>query len=326
LVLVLSRSDVEKVLTMKETILVLERAFRELTSGTAQTPPRASLSLPGDGWLGAMPAYLGGLGSLSTKVVTVHERNASKGLPTVRATIVLNDPATGEALAFMEGSLVTAYRTGAMGGLAAKHLSRKDSKVVGIFGAGIQARTQLAALAEVRELERVKVYDPVSEKAGAFAEEMGRKIGVAVEVSPSSSDAVSGSDIVVTATTSKVPLFDWGLVAPGTHINAFGSFRPDQREVDSKTVEESRVIVDSREAALAEAGDLIIPIKEGKISADHIVADLGEVVSGTKLGRRSEDDITLFKSVGLGIQDCAAAWLAYTKAKENGVGTMLELG
>ncbi len=312
----------ERILDMKEAMLVLEDAFREWAKGGGAMPTRASLSIAKkEGWLGVMPAFLEGQGSLSTKIVTVFNQNPSINLTPVMATIVLNSPDTGEVVSVMEGTYATAIRTGALGGLAAKYLSRSNSRVVGIYGAGTQARTQLMAVSGVRDISGVRIYDPTTERAEALAREAEDRFRVDVDVCPTSADCVTRSDIIIAASTSKVPLFDGRLVRPGTHINAFGSFRPDERELDTETIKRSKVFVDLREAALAEAGDLIIPIHEGAITPDHILADFGQIVSGSAPGRKSPDDVTVFKSVGLGIQDCAIASLAYSKAKRLGVGT-----
>jgi len=272
-----------------------------------------------------MPAYLEGLGALSTKIVTSFDRNPSKNLPTIMATICLCDSKTGELISVMEGSYLTALRTGGLGGLAAKYLSREDAHRAALVGAGVQARTQLMALAEVRKITSVKVYDILREKAAAFATEMQEKLGIEVRSCSGVAEAVRGSDIIVTVSTSKKPVFDGDLIEPGAHINAFGNFKPNERELDLKTVLKSRIFVDSREAALAEAGDLLIPIRERKIKRSHILGEIGEVIIGSKPGRKSDDDVTLFKSVGIGIQDCAAASLAYTKAKEAGLGKEITL-
>jgi len=311
---------------MRDTINVLEAAFKEQARGSAVMSTRVSVSIPGGaGWMGVMPAYLGDLGALSTKIVTSFDGNPSKSLPTIMATVCLCDPTTGELISVMEGSYLTALRTGGLGGLAARYLSRENAHTVGLVGAGVQARTQLMALAEVRKITSVKVYDILNERADAFATEMQKKLGIEVQSCSRAAEAVRGSDIIVTVSTSKMPVFDGDLIEPGAHISAFGNFKPNERELDSKTVLKSRVFVDSEEAALAEAGDLLIPIREGTIKRSHILGEIGEVLIGSKPGRRSGGDVTLFKSVGIGIQDCAAASLAYTKAKEAGLGKEISL-
>jgi len=327
MVLILSRKDLEAVMTMKETIEVVEHAFKELTIGTARMPTRVGLTVfDRAGWMGVMPAYLSEIGSLAAKIVAVFEGNPSKhNLPTVLATVTLNDASTGYPLAFMEGTYITAMRTGAAGGVAAKYLARKDAKAVGIFGTGVQARTQLLAVNEVRDVEKVYAFDISANQSKKFAEDMSKVMGVDIETANSPEVVVEKSEIIVTATTSRTPVFDGRLLTQGIHINAIGSFRPDARELDDDTVLRSKVVVDSREATLVEAGDIVIPLKANVISQTHIYAEIGEIITGKKRGRISDDEITLFKSVGLGVQDAAAAYLAYKKAREAGVGFEADL-
>lgn len=313
---------------MHDMIDVLERAFKEDAAGLVETIPRTTVDIKEkEGWIGIMPAYVEGLHSFSTKIVTLYNNNIEKyKLPTIMATIILNDPETGKVLSIMDGSLITAMRTGGIGGVAAKYLSRKDSKTAGIFGAGVQARTQLSALKEVRDISQVLVYDPLEDRARGFAREMGEKLAIPIKVVSSPVEVIKNSDVIATVSTSKVPLFEGKEVKLGTHISAFGTFRPGEREIDTETIVRSRVFVDKKEAALSEAGDLIIPIKEGVFSEAKIAGEIGEVILGSVGGRTSEKEITLFKSVGLGIQDCAAASLAYEKAMRNHVGTEVNMG
>jgi alanine dehydrogenase len=326
LVLILSRADLDKVLTMPQMIAALEEAFRDLAAGKTMKIPRLTVSLPGvGGWMGLMPAYLPAQGAFSTKQVTVYDVNLSKGLPAIMATVLLNDPITGEVLSIMDGGLITAMRTGGLGGLAAKYLSRKDSHVAGIFGAGVQARTQLRALAEVRPIERAFVYDNVPARAKKFVAGMSRVVPFPVEVAESPKAVVKSADIVTTVTPSEQPVFDGQDLQPGTHVNAFGNYKPAKRELDTETIIRSRVYIDSEEGSLEEAGDLLLPIQEGKFRQEDIRGTLGEVILGSKPGRTSDSEITLFKSVGLGIQDCAAASLAYKSALKSGVGLNVDL-
>jgi len=327
LVLFLSKKDLENVLTMRETIAAVEEAFRELASGTAAMPTRVGLTL-GDraGWVGAMPAYLSRANALTTKIVTSYKDNPSKyGLPTVMAIIVLNDPETGKPEAVLEGTFITAMRTGAASGVATKYLARRSAKTVGIFGTGTQARTQLQAMREVRNVESALVYDIATDRATRFAEEMKKKLGIEVRTEDNPEKVVARSDIIATASTSRTPVFNGDLLRTGTHINAIGSFRPDTRELDDSTILRSKLVVDQLEAALEEAGDVVIPLKSGVIQQDHVYAELGQIVAGLKPARENDSEITVFKSVGLGIQDAAAAGLAYRKAREANVGTRIEL-
>ena len=325
MVLILTKSDLEKVLTMKEVIEVVETAFSELTRGTATLPLRTGITLSEEaGWMGVMPGYLEKMGSLSTKIVTVFEKNLEKKLPTIMATVILNSTETGAPLAIMEGTFITAMRTGAVSGVATKYLAREDSKTVGVFGAGVQARTQLMAVCAMRNIERAFVHDKFEVRANVFATEMSGNLNIAIETRKPE-DVVKESDIIITATTAETPIFDGNLVNPGTHLNLIGSFKPDVREVDEVVIKRSKIVVDQKSAALEEAGDIIIPLKAGIITEEDIYAELGELVTGIKPGRTSDSEITLFKSVGLGIQDCATAWLAYAKAKEKGISKEVDL-
>jgi alanine dehydrogenase len=327
MVLFLSKSQVTSLLSMRESIDAVEEAFREFAFGTATMPTRVGLTLPEKlGWLGVMPAYLEHAGSLTTKIVTVYQNNATRhGIPNVLAAIILNDVETGRVEAIMEGSEITAMRTGAVSGVATKYLARKDANILGIFGAGVQARKQFQAVREVRKIRSVSVYDTRKEMARDFIAEAEAQSDVKVSVANTPEEVVREADIVVTATTSATPVFNGRHTKPGTHINAIGAFTPSTREVDSETISTSKVVVDSLDAVLAEAGDIIIPLKEGVIQRENVWAELGEIVTGKKTGRTSQEEKTLFKSVGLGTQDAAVALVVFKKACSLGVGTRLDL-
>jgi len=327
MVILLSKSQVRSLLSMAESIEAVEGAFRELALGTATMPTRLSLSIPEkQGWLGVMPAYLAQAESLTTKIVTVYQNNATRhGIPNVLAAVILNDVETGRIEAIMEGSQITAMRTGAVSGVATKYLARNDAYRLGIFGAGVQARRQLEAVRGVREIRSVSVYDTRKEMTQDFVAETTAQADVKVSVAKTPDELVRDSDIIVTATTSATPVFNGRNIGPGTHINAIGAFTPSTREVDSETVATSKIVVDSLDAALAEAGDIIIPLKEGVIQRENVWAELGEIVTGKKAGRTSQEEKTLFKSVGLGIQDAAVASVVFKKACSLGVGTRLDL-
>lgn len=325
--LILTKMDLEKVLTMREVMEVVEDAFAQLAKGMVDMPLRTIIGIDKyKGFVFCMPAYLKGSDALAIKIVSSYEENLEKrSLPTIFATIQLSDPKTGMPLALMEGSYITAMRTGAASGVATKYLARKNSRVVGIIGAGVQARAQLWAICEVRKVDKVFVYDAVEERAMVYAKEMSEKLGVdAVHVS-SAEKAGKAADILVTATTSKEPAIDGKWLQLGTHINAVGWMGRHARELDSYTVKAAKLVVDSKEAVLAESGDILIPIKEGVITEDHIYAELGEIVTGRKAGRFSNDEITLWKSVGLAMQDAATAKLAYQNAQNMNVGREIKL-
>ena len=287
---------------------------------------RQGMAIPTDGLLLVMPAALLQTRALGAKLVTVFPGNRERGLPTLHASYFLLDLQTGAPLALMEGAFLTGIRTGAASALAARFLARPDSRNVACFGAGVQAAFQLRCLATVLDLERVFVVGRTPERARAFAEAMAKELRIPVVVAPSAREAVSYADLITSATTSLTPVFDGKDLRPGTHVDAVGAFRPETREVDTETVRRARVVVDTYAGALEEAGDLLIPIREGAITHAHVTAELAELVTGARPGRRSRDEITLFKSVGFSLEDAAAARLAYDAAKASGVGVEVELG
>lgn len=327
--LLLTRQDVEKVLTMKDAIAAVEEGFRQMALGNVVMPQRTAIRISDyHGIHLGMPAYVGGVGdggSLALKVVTVYPENPAKySMPTTIGTLLLNDPRTGVLLAIMDAGFLTAMRTGAVSGVATKYLARENACSVGVFGAGVQARTQLMAVCEVRSIERATVFDPWTEGRERFAAEMSERLSVPVEPTEEPRVCVA-NEIIVAASSSSEPIFEGAWLAPGTHINGIGSHSPDARELDTITLQRSKVVPDLSAACLVEAGDLIIPIKEGAITEDHIHASLGEVVAGLKPGRESDDEITLFKSVGLAVQDAATAALVYDLARGAGVGREIEI-
>ena len=327
--LLLTRRDVETVLTMKDAIAAVEEGFRQLAQDKVVMPQRAVIRIaPSNGLYLAMPAYVGGEGNpgvLGLKVVTVCPNNPSKhDLPTILGTVLLNDPETGALIAIMDAGYLTAVRTGAASGVATKYLAREDARSVGLFGAGVQARAQLQAVCEVRQIEQAMVYDPAVETRDRFAKEMSERLSITIKPTDDARSCVE-NDIVVAASASKTPIFEGTWLKPGTHVNGIGSHSPDARELDTEAIRRSKVITDYLPACLAEAGDLIIAMKEGRYSKEHIHADLGEIVAGLKPGRQSAEEITLFKSVGLAVQDATTAAKVYELACEGRVGTEVEI-
>ena len=321
----LNQDDVQTLLTMPDAIKAVDEAFRQFAAGDAMLPQRVGVGVAKHGGGGAaMPAYVGGeVDGLGVKVVTLFVNNAKAGLPVVNATLLLLDPATGQLRAVMDAGYLTAVRTGAVSGVATRYLARPDATVVTIFGAGVQARKQLEAMCVARPITKAFVVDVQPDAASRFADEMQANLGIAVQVAGDAKLAVQAADIIVTATSAHEPIFDGNWVQPGTHINAIGSHAPAMRELDTVIIQRAKVIADQSAACLAEAGDLIIPIQEGSITEDYIHADLSEIVAGDKPGRTSDDEITLFKSVGLAIQDVAAASLVFRKALASGIGQQL---
>jgi alanine dehydrogenase len=323
--LLLTRGDVTAVLDMAACMDVVEDAFAELARGTAVLPLRINITPP-DGLALYMPAYLKEMGALACKVVTVYKNNPKKfGLPTTIGKVLLQNPETGEVICIMDGGYLTAVRTGAVSGVATKHMARRSGPMIaGIFGAGVQARMQLWAVTVAREISAAVVYDVSREAAEKFRAEMGDKLGIAITLA-GSAEEVLAADVICTATSSATPIFDGARVKPGTHINGIGSHTPKARELDTEIVKRSRLVGDSREACFKEAGDIMIPLAEGAIDEGHFHAELGEVIVGEKVGREGDEEITLFKSNGLAIQDAAAAKLTYDRALARGKGTQADL-
>jgi alanine dehydrogenase len=326
---VLRREDVQQAISMAQAIEAVKGAFAQLSAGRANVPLRTQLPVPQhDGVTLFMPAYLEETNSLAVKIVSVFPNNLDQGLPTIHALVIVVDAATGQPIAAVDGTYLTALRTGAASGAATDLLARSDAQRVAIFGAGTQGRTQLQAVCEVRQVAKVWVYDTVRARAEQYAAEMrqkGGKIPTNIEVADSPADAVAGADIICTATTSSTPVFHDASLKPGVHINGIGSYTPQMQEIDEATVARAKIVVGSRSACLAETGDLIIPLGKGLISESDIHAELGEIVLGWKPGREAEEEVTFFKSVGNAVQDAAVARLALLAATEKGLGIQVEL-
>lgn len=324
--LLLTREDVMQVLDMSDCIEAVEKAFAELASGTAVLPLRIAITPP-DGISLYMPAYLKEAGALACKVVTVYKNNPAKhNMPTTIGKVLVQDPKTGDVICIMDGGYLTAIRTGAVSGVATKYLARKDKgQKVGIFGAGVQGKAQLWAMAVTRDITKAYVYDSIEAAIPKFIEEMSTRLGLEVVKAASPEQILEEADIICTTTTSPTPLFDGSKVREGTHINGIGSHTPNARELDTAIIKRAKVVADSYEACLKEAGDIIIPINEGAIDKSHMYAELGEVVTGKKPARVNDKEITLFKSNGLAIQDVATAKLVYDKAVQAKIGAEVVL-
>jgi ornithine cyclodeaminase/alanine dehydrogenase-like protein (mu-crystallin family) len=322
--LYLSADVVRRALPMRDAIEAMREAFAQLVRGEATMPMRLQLNAPSEsGATLIMPCHSIAQKLFSMKMVMVFGDNLQRGLPTIQSVVILTDGSTGTPLAVMDGGSLTAIRTGAASGLATDLLARTEAATVAIIGAGVQARTQLEAVCCVRSLQRVQVYDCNAESAARFADEMRKKYGIAVECAMSASGAVADADIICTATTSAKPVFDDQDVRPGTHINAVGVFRPGMAEIPAATVRRARVVVDHLISAQEEAGDLLIPLRVGLIGEDHFAAELGQLVLGHRPGRTSAEEITLFKSVGVAIQDLCAGARALANARRLGLGIPL---
>jgi len=323
----LSAADVVKALPMAEAIEGLKGAYAQLSTGQAIMPLRSRIDVPEGGSSLVMPAYLEQNGALAVKVVSVFPQNGEMGVPIIHALVMVLDSGTGQPQALLEGGTLTAIRTGAASGAATDLLAREDAASVLIIGSGVQARTQLEAVCTVRDIDQVHLFSLNRQEAEEFVGALAGKgpIPMAITIAEDVNKAVAKADIICTATTSLKPVFDGRLIKPGTHINGVGSFTPEMQEVDLVTVQRSLVVVDSRAAVLAEAGDLIIPLENGDIKEDHIFAELGEIVTGQLPGRQSREQVTFFKSVGVAVQDAAAASIALNNATRQNLGSTISL-
>ena len=325
--LVLTRGDLERVLSPLELVEAMAAAFRRYGNGMCTVPPRTATHVGRDGVLLTMPAAFsdGAQRGLGVKQVSVYPDNRARGHPTLYATYVLLDGASGAPLALLEGTYLTGLRTGATSALAARLLARPDACRVACFGAGVQARFQLLCLAAVRPLKRVDVIGRDPERARAFAESMRETLGVPVESVDDPHRAARGAHLIVCATTSPTPVLFGADLGPGTHVDAVGAFRPTDRELDGEAIRRARVVVDTYAGALEEAGDVLIPLRDGIIERAHVAAELAEVVTGRRPGRTSDEEVTVFKSVGFALEDLAAARLAYDRARAQGIGKEVNL-
>ena len=325
-ILVLNHDEVERLLPMPECISAMEEAFVALARGEAEQPLRTIFRPPDvKGVMALMPTFRASPVPLfGLKAICVFPGNAAVGKDAHQGGVMLFDGATGELLALVNASAITAIRTAAVSGLATRLLAREDACDLAIIGAGVQARSHLAAMNCVRPLSRVRIASRNFSSARNLAEEMQSQFPALIEPVENVEAAVRGADIIVTATTSRDPVLQREWIAPGAHINAIGTFSPRAREVDTSTMVAASLFVDRRESALNEAGDYLIAAQEGAIGPEHIRADLGEVLTGVHSGRQSNEEITLFKSLGLALEDLAAAAHVYRKAQAENSGSWIE--
>ena len=323
----LNASELSRALPMAEAIEAAREAFLALAEGRAQVPERAQLTHDAPGALSlVMPAHVARSATspetTSVKVVSVVPKNLERGRARIQGTVLLLDSESGELCALIDGARLTALRTGAASGLATDLLARKDAAVLAVFGAGVQAETQVEAVACVRRLESVRVFAPTSAHAQELLERVAAHPDAPTDLRVSSSprEALADADLVCTASTSQTPVFSDEDLQPGAHVNAVGSFQPEVVEIPFETTARAYLVVDSRKAALAETGDLIQALRQGKIVPEHLQAELGELLAGRASGRSHPEQITLFKSVGLAVQDACAARRAVAKALRDGLG------
>ena len=327
--LVLNAAEVRKALPMTEAIEAMKNAYASLSNGTAVVPLRTHLSIPNSEALSLfMPAFVASqhANALAVKVVSLFPDNPARGLAYIQAAVLVFDPETGRALALLEGSSLTAIRTGAASGAAIDLLARAESRILAVFGAGVQGRTQLEAACTARKIETAFIYDANPGKANSLAAEMKGKgqIPKDIRVASSAKEAVEHADLICTATTSTKPVFDDQDIKAGTHISAVGSYTPNMQEVPAETLQRAKIFVDSRTASLEETGDLIQPLRAGLFDPSHICGELGELVLGKIAGRESNEEITYFKSVGVAVQDAMAAQVALNNARKMNLGTEVD--
>jgi alanine dehydrogenase len=327
--LILSRKEVERLLDLDELVDALAAAMAELSAGRVSMPPRIAAMVPERGGvLASMPVYLPSTATLATKLVTVFPSNVARGLESHQALIAVFDATTGIATAAMDGAYITAMRTAAGSALATRLLARADADVLTIIGTGVQARAHARTISRVRRLQEIRVAGRSREKAESLAREISAHLQTPARAFASVEEAVRGAGIVCAATHSAEPVVRGVWLEPGMHVNSVG-FNIAGREVDGEALVKSRVVVESRAAALAlppvGANEFAWAIRDGHITAGHIHAEIGELVLGTRPGRASQDEITLYKSVGVAVQDAIAAQLTLAAAAKQGVGTTIEI-
>ena len=320
--LVVSRAHIEALLDMDALIDALAAAMADLSAGRASAPDRIGALIPEhEGLLAAMPGYVPSAGVLMCKLVSLYPHNAGGTLPTHQAVIAVFDPGTGQPVALLDGTAITAIRTGACSALSARLLARRDADVLAILGTGVQARSHARAMCRVRPIRHIRVAGRSHARAAALAAELSETVPASVQAVASYREALQGAGIACAATHAAEPVIRRSWLTPGVHITSVGY---GGREIDDATVRDALVCVESRHAALAPypagSNDLLEPIRDGVISADHVHTELGELVTGTKPARQSPDQITLYKSVGVAVQDAAAAALVISAAREQSTG------
>jgi ornithine cyclodeaminase/alanine dehydrogenase-like protein (mu-crystallin family) len=318
----LTAADVRAALPMNDAINAVREGFVALSTGRATVLLRSAMPIP-EGTMLYMPAYIDGSPVSTVKVVGVFPGNPAHNLSTVVASVLVLDAQTGVPLALMDGTALTAIRTGAASGLATDLLAKRDATVLAVIGSGAQARTQIEAVCAVRPIREIRIFSP--NNAQKLADELRASYQARIIVSSDAHEAMDGADVVVAATTSSTPVVNGGDVARGAHINGIGSYKPEMQEVASDVVAASKLVVDHRDSAWAEAGDLIVARNLYVIQESSIHAEIGEIAAGLKPGRESDDEITFFKSVGNAVQDAACARHVFETAEAQGLGTVATL-
>jgi ornithine cyclodeaminase len=326
-ILVVNQDEVPRLLPMAECMDAMAAALRALAEGSALVPLRTVLRLPGDkGAFAVMPAYLAAPPAIGLKAITVFPGNEGTAYDSHQGVVLLFDNDHGRLLAILDASSITAIRTAAVSGVATRALAREDASDLALLGTGVQAMTHLEAMLLARRIRRIRAWSPHPASVARFVARAGERFGVAVEPAASAQAAVAGADLICTVTASREPILQGAWIAPGAHVNAVGSSVRTSRELDSEAMRRAALFVDRRESALNEAGDVLFPKSEGVIGDDHIRAELGEVLQGRHRGRSSAEEVTVFKSLGLAVEDVAAAHHIHAAAQRTGAGTWVELG
>jgi len=326
-VLIVNQSEVGRLLPMKECIAVMRETLAAVERGEAILPLRPVLRMPDKGGaLGMMPSYLGNIDAVGLKVITVFHGNHGTKYDSHQGAVLLFETSHGQLLSIMDASSITGIRTAAVSAVATQLLAREDATKLAILGSGVQAKTHFAAIVEARSITSASVWSRNAGHAQQFAERESARYGIPVVAIATVEEAVRGADIICTTTGAREPILKGEWIAPGTHINAVGSSIAVARELDANAVKRSRLFVDRRESTLNEGGDFLIAKQEGVVSDDHILGELGQILLGKIEGRKSTEEITLFKSLGLAVEDLASANHIYKKAIDAGVGTYVELG
>ena len=312
------------ILTMPDVIEAVEEGFRS-AGEKDDVPVRLPVHVADRPAVALfMPAYLHGSRTLGAKVVSAFHDNPSRGLPMISGFYVLCDAETGRLIALMDATFLTGIRTAAASAVATKYLARADAKVLGVIGTGVQGQFHVDAIRAVRPIEEIVVFNRTVERGRAFVEDLESR-GISCRLMDTAADCAAEADVLAVCTSSRTPLFDGELVRPGTHVNAVGVFTPDSQELDAALIRRARVFVDTYEGAFEEAGDIIVPLRAGDITRDHVRAELTELVTGRKVGRTSDAEITVFKSVGYAMEDAVTARLAYEWAEGAGIGVTFDL-
>ena len=322
---ILRSADVNALLPMKDCIDLMQRTMIAVSEGRVVLPLRSILMMPGDtGMMGNMPGYLGDPECFGVKLISLMPRNKPPQYSSHLGIVLLFDVEHGQPVAMLDGAAITALRTAAASGLATRLLARPDASDLAILGTGEQASTHLAAMLCVRKLRRIRVWGRDLEKTSAFAQAEGAKHGVTVEVAGTVRDAVTDADIICTVTKAREPILLGEWIKPGAHLNVVGSSVATTAEIDTPTVVKSRYFVDCRSSTITEGGDYLRALRAGAITAEHILGEIGEVANGSKVGRTSPGDVTLYKSLGIAPQDLASAHYVLQKARERGVGQVID--